>query len=153
MRLEFKQNIKLIYKSYYINVQVLCLNIKWAFIESSFKLDFISMTKNCTPHVEDIDLFQVEPPGYLIDFTMTPEIFHFFALTSRKYNVFPSDFGIPPRISTYFTLPPVIFHCYPQEGGGLRNFSGKAQLSNLKPEMCNCYKSGSRHKDINASRV
>ena len=36
-------------------------------------------------------------------------IFHYFTLTPLEINVFPSIFGVPPRNSTTFALPPFNF--------------------------------------------
>ena len=52
--------------------------------------------KKIVPPVEYINFFEVDPPGFPVNFIMTPGIFHFFALTPLIILVFPSNFDISP---------------------------------------------------------
>ena len=39
--------------------------------------------KNCNPPVEDIDFFEVDPPGFPVKFTVTPLEFSIFGPTYK----------------------------------------------------------------------
>ena len=51
---------------------------------------------------------ELTPPGFPVDFIVTP----------LKIQVFPLNFGLPPGTPTTFTTPSLerTFHLYPQQG-------------------------------------
>ena len=68
--------------------------------------------------VEDIEFFEVDRPGFPVTFTVRPSWnFSFFCIESPGNPCFFSQFLVyPPGIAMTFTLPPGIFHWYPQQG-------------------------------------
>ena len=64
------------------------------------------------PPVEDLDLFETDPPGFPVKFTVTPGTFHFsiFYPPPLEIHVFSSIFGVPTWNSNEFYSTPGIFH-------------------------------------------
>ena len=83
--------------------------------------------KNCIPPVEDIDFFEVDPPGFPVKFSVTPLEFSIFCIDfPGNPCFFPEFFGVPPGIPTNITLPGGNFLLISLTGG-LTFFSGKSQ--------------------------